>query len=126
MTDADKLAQVLAEHVSEDHYAGNGYNEPREAWVVCSCGADIWEWQQFYNENPADPDDAFRAHVAAVVLAHLRPVVTTPEELAALPEGTLFRSGDRLGRLWAHSASALDGGHVWADKHDTLPLEVLA
>lgn len=52
--------------------------------------------------------------------------VTTPEQLAALPEGTLFRSGDRLGRLWAHSASALDGGHVWADKHDALPLEVLA
>ena len=52
--------------------------------------------------------------------------VTTADRLAALPEGTLFRSGDRLGRLWAHSASALDGGHVWADKHDALPLEVLA
>ena len=80
MTDADKLAQVLAEHVSEDHYAGNGYNEPREAWVVCSCGADVWEWQQFYNENPADPEDAFRAHVAAVILANITAEEWTQEQ----------------------------------------------
>ena len=84
MSAADKIAQVLAEHVSEDHYAGNGYNEPREAWVVCSCGADIWEWQQFYNENPADPEDAFRKHLAAVVLAYLLAEVERLEREKAL------------------------------------------
>lgn len=74
--------------------------------------------------------DVFRAGAISYgqanrIAANLRPKVTTPEELDTYPEGTIFQSAGRLGRLWAHSASALDGGTVWADKHDALPLTII-
>ena len=72
MSAADKLAQVLAEHGEMlQFHAGNGSTEPREAWAECNCGEHLWDWQEYYNETPDEPEDAFRAHQSAVVLAHL-------------------------------------------------------
>ena len=72
MSAADKLAQVLAEHGEMlQFHAGNGSIEPREAWAECNCGEHLWDWQEYYNEAPDEPEDAFRAHQSAVVLAHL-------------------------------------------------------
>lgn len=66
-----KLADGLAEHAAVHYSGGDGHESPREAWVTCSCGAQIWEWQQYYNENPTDPDDAFRQHLAYIVIFEL-------------------------------------------------------
>lgn len=58
----DEPARV-PDHRRRDYWAGNGYSEPREQWIECSCGAHVWEWQQYYNENPTSPDDAWAAHL---------------------------------------------------------------
>ena len=57
MNDADKLAQVLAEH--------EGYSYSREAYTAyCDCGDTI-------NVGLMASEDLHREHLAAVVLAHL-------------------------------------------------------
>ena len=62
MSAADKLAQVLAEH---DCYRWQvDLDGPADA-IVCGCGTVIPEQDAGYAE------DWHRAHVAAVVLAHL-------------------------------------------------------
>ena len=53
------------------------------------------------------------------------PVVETEEGLEALPEGTFFESEGRLGRIWNGHASSLDGGPVWKDKKEALPIRVV-
>lgn len=58
------IAAVIEQHRMTTEYAGNGHTEPREAWATCSCGAHLWEWQEFYNENPIEPEDAHRDHLA--------------------------------------------------------------
>ena len=62
MTDADKLAQVLAEH---DCYRWRFYLGGPDDAIVCTCGTVIPEQDAGYAE------DWHRTHVAAVVLAHL-------------------------------------------------------
>lgn len=57
---------VLAAHVMTDASAGNGYTEPREAWVSCSCGTTVWAWQQYYEETDEDPELAKRTHLSAM------------------------------------------------------------
>lgn len=54
------------QHYRIPHTAGDGYHEPRERWISCACGAVIWSWQQFYDENPDDPDDCWVEHMAEV------------------------------------------------------------
>lgn len=56
--------EAVAGHNAIWHQAGDGYIEPREAWLTCSCGrAVLWAWQQFYEENDTDPKDAWAAHL---------------------------------------------------------------
>lgn len=58
-----RVIQILREHKGTWHQAGDGYTEPREAWIVCdACDAVLWEHQQYYFENPEDPDEAIRQH----------------------------------------------------------------
>lgn len=67
MTDlAEAATDALAEHLREDGYAGDGYTEPREAWISCSCGAQVWHWQQFYFETDEDPAVAWTDHLTWV------------------------------------------------------------
>lgn len=63
------LTVALGQHEMREYSAGNGVTEPRESWADCSCGASLWEWQEYYNENPMEPEDAFRAHVAHALLS---------------------------------------------------------
>lgn len=51
------------DHVRLSHSAGDGYTEPREYWETCTCGATIFTWQQFYEETPGNPDDAWAIHL---------------------------------------------------------------
>lgn len=74
MTLMERVTEVLAGHLRDDHEAGNGYTEPRESWITCSCGADIWHWQQFYNETEEDPEENWRAHQAAALSALIQEV----------------------------------------------------
>jgi hypothetical protein len=67
--DVETIAQILAAHAPLWHHAGDGYTEPRESWLVCTCGADIFQWQQFYDENEEDPDVLMRAHQATALRA---------------------------------------------------------
>jgi hypothetical protein len=69
--DAVDLDAVQVAHEMTEHHAGNGYSEPRESWIVCACGEDIWSWQQFYAETDVDPNDAMRAHLTAALRAAL-------------------------------------------------------
>jgi hypothetical protein len=63
-----ELVGALAEkHKPEHHSAGDGYTCPRESWVKCSCGVNIWDWQQYYNENEDDPDAQFALHFGYLV-----------------------------------------------------------
>lgn len=83
-------AKVVADHRREDGYAGNGYTEPREAWISCSCGAHVWNWQQFYFETSEDPNQCWLDHVAAMAAAAvitdgMRHWTRTQQELCVLP-----------------------------------------
>lgn len=69
MTARDELVTLLSEHDRQLHTGGDGYVSPREAWETCSCGAITWQWQQFYAETDEDPNDAWDAHLADVILA---------------------------------------------------------
>ena len=75
MTAADRLAEIAARadeiaasHVRHHGSAGDGYTEPREQWLNCSCGASIWSWQQFYDETDDDPDVCWTKHIAAIAI----------------------------------------------------------
>lgn len=59
----DLVALALTHHPI-DHEAGDGYTMPRERWVECSCGAIVWSWQQFYEENDEDERISFAQHFA--------------------------------------------------------------
>ena len=50
------------------HYPGSygDYPEPAETTVTCTCGADLWEWQEGYAESPGTPEDAMAEHLAEV------------------------------------------------------------
>ena len=62
---------IMAEHTRQDHRAGDGYTEPREAWTDCSCGAQVWQWQQFYFETDEDPERNWIEHLSAMTAGHL-------------------------------------------------------
>lgn len=62
-----EVAALLAAHKPQQYDAGNGYSEPREAWWECTCGAHIWEWQQFYHERHDDPEERFGEHLTYVI-----------------------------------------------------------
>ena len=74
---AEKIAR---EHQRQDGAAGDGYSSPRESWTHCSCGADIWAWQQFYAETDEDPDENWTQHIAAVTEAAVRAAVAADIE----------------------------------------------
>lgn len=67
---AESAQATLAEHLREDGYAGNGYTEPRESWIYCSCGAQVWMWQQFYFETGEDPEANWIEHLSAMTAGH--------------------------------------------------------
>lgn len=62
---------VVAKHARWDHHAGNGYTEPREAWIECSCGALVWQWQQFYFETGENPNVNWAEHLIAMTTGQL-------------------------------------------------------
>lgn len=79
-TARDVIAEVVtATHRMTDMSAGDGYTEPREHWVQCSCGMTVWAWQEFYAENDTDPDDAKADHLADAILAALESVLAAHE-----------------------------------------------
>ena len=49
-------------HHPTSHHAGNGYTEPYEFWVTCSCGRFDWGWQQHYEERD-DLDECWEEHI---------------------------------------------------------------
>lgn len=58
-----RVIQILRDHSGSWNHAGDGYTEPREAWVDClKCGATIWAHQQYYFENDQDPEEAILQH----------------------------------------------------------------
>jgi len=61
------IAALLADHKMIENSAGNGTTEPREAWAECTCGAAIWEWQEYYNERTDEPEERFAEHLAWVI-----------------------------------------------------------
>ncbi len=63
LSDAE-LDRIEAEHQFTEHHAGDGYTEPRETWIQCSCDATVWAWQQYYDENPEDPETTKKLHLA--------------------------------------------------------------
>lgn len=67
------------------------------------------------------------AELTDAVIDNLFTLVETPEQLDGLDEGTMFETekGARLGRIWNGHASSLDGGPLWKDKTDALPLRVV-
>ena len=86
---------------------------------VVDLATDLREYLNGFSMLPSSTSIAYRA------LEHIFPEISSPEELDELPEGTIFHSEGRLGRLWNKTASALDGGSVWSDKYDALPLTVI-
>ena len=42
------------------------YPEPAEVTITCTCGADLWEWQEGYGSTPGTPLDAFEEHLQEV------------------------------------------------------------
>lgn len=56
--------RIFAEHEFTEHHAGDGYTEPRETWIACSCGVTVWAWQQYYMEVDEDPETAKKLHLA--------------------------------------------------------------
>ena len=56
--------RIEAEHQFTEHHAGDGYTEPRETWIDCSCDATVWAWQQHYMEVEEDPETAKKLHLA--------------------------------------------------------------
>nr|DAP03161.1 MAG TPA: hypothetical protein [Caudoviricetes sp.] len=67
---AESARATLSEHLREDGHAGNGYTEPRESWIYCSCGAQVWVWQQFYFETDEDPERNWIEHLSAMTAGH--------------------------------------------------------
>ena len=106
MSAADKLAQVLAEH---DCYRWQvDLDGPADA-IVCDCGTVIPEQDAGYAES------WYRAHVAAVVLAHL-----TAEGWAQGREEFATKDGEDEGvteiepptREWAERVAATDNAYL--------------
>lgn len=62
--DTDVLNRLEEEHQFTEHHAGDGYTEPRESWIDCSCDATVWAWQQYYMETQEDPETAKKLHLA--------------------------------------------------------------
>lgn len=58
-----RVIQILRDHDGTDFHAGDGYTEPQESWIECmTCDITLWSWQQYYYENPEDPEEAIRQH----------------------------------------------------------------
>jgi hypothetical protein len=56
---------LAADHKPVHSSGGDGISSPRESWITCSCGAHIWDWQQFYNETDEEPEVNFGLHLVA-------------------------------------------------------------
>lgn len=66
--DIDTIWRVIEQHQFTEHHAGDGYTEPSEAWISCSCDATIWFWQQYYMETDEDPEINKKLHLAMVLV----------------------------------------------------------
>lgn len=73
------MSDPLAERITQEHLpiwwnAGDGYNEPRESWLTCSCDDTeiIHAWMQFYGETADDPYVSWGLHIAKVTVAATR------------------------------------------------------
>lgn len=108
--DREVLAAVFAAHRMEEGHGGNGYSDPRESWINCSCGASVWSWQQFYDETDVEPEDAWRAHLTHYVLAAGFSRSRGPE--TGQPAVT-DEQVERIATQLAH-ATALSGGDAQA------------
>lgn len=72
---------LLAGHEFTENHAGNGYTEPRERWIECSCGVAVWGWQEYYAETSEDPEVQKKLHLAFVLVeAVLNNKTTNTEE----------------------------------------------
>lgn len=66
--DLDTIWRVIDEHQFTDHSAGDGYQEPREHWINCTCDATVWDWQQYYMETAEDPETNKKMHLIMMVV----------------------------------------------------------
>lgn len=101
MLNDDLIAMVeklAVDHQPEHHSSGNGYTEPREEWVNCSCGIHVWDWQQFYNERETDPEVEFSQHFGYFVAYEAAKLALTQvaDEIQALHPGETKASVELL------------------------------
>ncbi len=77
----EATASVIEEHQFTEHSAGDGYTEPREHWINCTCGIAVWSWQQYYMETDESPEDCKKIHLAMMLVAEvLKPKQDNTEE----------------------------------------------